>query len=1800
MKVIDNRFRIDKFLEDGQKSNLYLATDLWNLEKTYKLRFYDEDEQKDIINHFINEFISISKIRHKNLLSSEKFNIVKCVDGQKLNLNWYYSVIEYIDSPTLEDVINDLSFSEKLFIFIQILIVVDYLHFKGIVYKYLSPTNIFVTNNCIIKLKDLATIYEKDFEKNYDNIDSYFIAPEILIDTENIDKRVDYYSISRLLKYIFEDNFYKNIRCPFILNERYKIDREKVSYLEELYRTLIRNSQIIDDINLHEIILEIIHLFNIDYKYDIVKERNNLNFRTKIVGREDEIREILDIDNQLNEGKLNYKLALIEGREGLGKTRLLEEINHLLTFKGRTVYYLPIDDDSENNFKLTRRLLRETIKDTDKNLLDKYGGEFKKIVPELNYPVQITSSTNLFEYKERYRFYHRIKNYLEELSTINPIYIIIDNIHNIDEWSIGLINYFINSLEEEPIMLIASFDSKAIEKESIQYQLIEKWYISDKVKNIRLSKLGLKEIGEFVQYILGISEKPLNFSTALLSESLGNPNYIELIIKNLFATEQLYINENGKWYINANDYNELHYSTSFDEVLNNQIKTLNIQQRKVIKIISIFKFPVTKNILLQMLNVSMEKLEEIIKELVLLNFIEERLGDWGYSYTIYSLNLKRKIYSNIGEEERNKLHKKAAEICRANLPKGDMNSLEELTYHLSRSNQVKEAIDYLIEEAKSLQPILDTYALHLWHLAYQLLEVNKVDYRRLEINEYIGKHYIYSGEYEEALRIYNEVLKEAKTLKKDEYIVRANNAIGEIYYYKNKQNKAIEYGLKGKSYAKKIQYVDGLLDSIILICRLEASKGNVIDVIKNVNKAIGIAKKNGKKEYLGTLYNLLGIAFYYSGNIDKAKEKYKESIEAFYNSRNTLEITKPMNNIANIYSEHYRDDEKAMKYYSEGLDISTKYGYLEVKKVFLYNIGEVYLRKHDFKNAKKYIKKSKELAIDLGDNILEIMANITLGKIYLTIGDYGNAYNNYIEIVEEVQDIYLKDIELIGSYYNFLGEFNFKFGQWEKALKYTEKAIVTCENFKLDEYLESKARLILIEYFSKGFLNIESIENIIEEYITRSLYDGLRIKYLKFAAISLIHGNKDYAKELLERDEAVKEKFSSEYVEFIKKLLILNIDNKTINSNRLRKIEVMFKDSNLPILQLYSNIALAFKFDKSKCYFKSLNYFLETLDTLYRLIKRVPHKTFQISFIKSHKGDLIKNKIENIMKYAFSKEVKTVYLSDLKEDDDIESYFETSEIFELINDEEFEKISNNYYFGLNSIDEIDCLESLLENFTDDYEQNLHLILKYISMETYAQEGFILSFNKETGQYHPIVSLKKNDYSKSINESILKAASRNRNGLLIKNSLKDLEDNIFGKLLPSNTKALICVPVIKPEIVNEKPELERRKGNNTDRRIIGYIYIETSKIFNRFDEKRLKLINTISYLVFLNIENSKLKTLSTIDKMTGTFTRKYFDLLFKEFMELVTDNNETFGLIMIDIDKFKNINDTYGHRKGDEILRIIGNTLRENIRSTDIIGRYGGEEFIIVLKDINEEEAKFIAEKLRRKVESLNISNGETNLTVSIGLAMYPTDGQFKEELIEKADQALYCAKEGGRNKVIKWHPHIASTINRVDRLAGIVSGNMAQDQRRVLAMLDMVELIKLREKKDKKIYEFLGRLIEILDSEYGVLMEIDENENVVKSYGRKRFDTEWIEVSEININNKIVNRVMESRKGEFLIDWETVNNIDMVTGTPNWQSVIVTPLIFEGKVKGVVYLSVPMREKEFDYNCYNLVNTLCGIFASVV
>ena len=186
------------------------------------------------------------------------------------------------------------------------------------------------------------------------------------------------------------------------------------------------------------------------------------------------------------------------------------------------------------------------------------------------------------------------------------------------------------------------------------------------------------------------------------------------------------------------------------------------------------------------------------------------------------------------------------------------------------------------------------------------------------------------------------------------------------------------------------------------------------------------------------------------------------------------------------------------------------------------------------------------------------------------------------------------------------------------------------------------------------------------------------------------------------------------------------------------------------------------------------------------------------------------------------------------------------------------------------------------------------------------------------------------------------------------------------------------------------------------------------------------LQALSHLVSVSVSEletlqNELKSLSITDSLTTLYNRRYFDEVSETIFHLASRNDGDLCSIMVDIDKFKTINDTYGHTSGDIVLRKISNIFKKSLRKSDFICRYGGEEFVILLPETNKRNALLIAEEIRQKIESYTFILSEKKLlhcTVSLGVSNYQKQNDTSVlAIINRADKALYMAKNGGRNQV---------------------------------------------------------------------------------------------------------------------------------------------------------------------------------------
>ncbi len=179
------------------------------------------------------------------------------------------------------------------------------------------------------------------------------------------------------------------------------------------------------------------------------------------------------------------------------------------------------------------------------------------------------------------------------------------------------------------------------------------------------------------------------------------------------------------------------------------------------------------------------------------------------------------------------------------------------------------------------------------------------------------------------------------------------------------------------------------------------------------------------------------------------------------------------------------------------------------------------------------------------------------------------------------------------------------------------------------------------------------------------------------------------------------------------------------------------------------------------------------------------------------------------------------------------------------------------------------------------------------------------------------------------------------------------------------------------------------------------------------------LKTINYIKDLAV----LKQESITDALTGLRNRRYFDQRISEEVARSTRYKLPLTLMLIDVDHFKKVNDTYGHTVGDKVLQTLSKIIQNVVRDGDIVARYGGEEIVIITPNTTKEEAAILAERLREKVEQTKVTTIATTqevvqVTISIGLCSLSPIITDKEALLEESDQSLYLAKKHGRNRVV--------------------------------------------------------------------------------------------------------------------------------------------------------------------------------------
>ncbi|MCE5220312.1 MAG: diguanylate cyclase [Clostridium sp.] len=300
--------------------------------------------------------------------------------------------------------------------------------------------------------------------------------------------------------------------------------------------------------------------------------------------------------------------------------------------------------------------------------------------------------------------------------------------------------------------------------------------------------------------------------------------------------------------------------------------------------------------------------------------------------------------------------------------------------------------------------------------------------------------------------------------------------------------------------------------------------------------------------------------------------------------------------------------------------------------------------------------------------------------------------------------------------------------------------------------------------------------------------------------------------------------------------------------------------------------------------------------------------------------------------------------------------------------------------------------------------------------------------------------------------------------------------------------------------------------------------------------------------YVKIEGEHIKQLEdmiNIDGLTELYNHRYFCDTLIEKVRTGERENKPVSMIFIDIDYFKQYNDTYGHQKGDDVLKKIGEVIKTNVREGDIAARYGGEEFSVILPNTSEKEAILIAENIREKIESTYFEGEESQpkckITASMGVSVYPDKARDDVELIKSADDALYRAKFFNKNRVEIYTSILDEIKNNIDE----------KDIELVTSIKTLISVINA---KDKYTYGHIERVV-IYSRIMADKLQLNETDRKTLIYGAYMHD-----IGKINVSQEILMKKMKLSDQEWEeLKQHPVNGVEIIKSVKSLQEII--PLI---------------------------------------
>ncbi|MGN2369812.1 diguanylate cyclase [Clostridium cagae] len=1746
MKTLNSKYSINGSIDVNENFYIYKVINMLN-NKIYSLYiFQDNVEYENCREYLLSKFKTIKNLNFINLVNILDIEVIKNIDGINLDKLNYGYVTEYIDTQIDTQIyLNKCSFNKKLDIFMQLCAAVNTLNIKGYIFDELSIKDIIIVlnedNKVNIKIKNLLQYEISKFRENN------LLGVKSLPYPYNIEKLEDQSSQKDNIKdilYLFK-HLFNDVELKKYFKENNSIDK---------ILSFNKSPKITDFIKC------INKKLNKNYNTFIFEALNKVETDLDIIGMEDEINKVELGFKYITENKIKYKIICFKGEEGNGKTTILRETKRKISSKyignKRESSYLIIDNIcSTNNFIYS---IRNIYNNLEKYLKDKYGVYLEKFMEMISQEKVINDENTL-------KIINRVCTFLHEYTLNNMLIIIIDDIEETSEVFKLFFKYMCLLRKKlENIMIVMSINEENIDSKMIEYMKSIKSVPN--YEEVRLNYFNSYNTSKMVKNMLNYNRSIGELCMKIYSETLGKPQFISKTIEELYKDGIIYLSrDDGRWRSKI-DVNNIVIPKSVEKILENKILNLNNEELEILERLSIFQMPLSETLILSYVLLD-NKRKNIYYKLKKDRFLTDKISDSGVRVDFYNDLVKKIIYSKMPKEKSLTMHNDSCYFLEKIL-KNTQEYLDEYLNQLEKSDQKEKLIKYSLKCGKKFDDYGDTFkSIYYYKKALNCAECNE----KTRISISIGKLNEKVGKDKEAYNYFDKA-----------NIYAMNNNQKELQTYvllrmiiiTSKEYKPIDltYPLKVvRNLLNNIDYPKGeayYYYALALVSKIERKKAlsvkyieKVFEICKNNNITLGV---------YACAKLLLSSIFISEGKYSEAKKLLNESMNVFEIENNYAGLLTTKINCEVINKEIGKNIDDILKNLINIRKLSTKYKVYKKEVSSLIHIAKMNIEIFKYNKANESLLIALEIARENGLDRYILRICTLLCWVYCRLGKIKLA-SNYYELISElkkgiqVSELDMLTIKSTEALYNSI-IYNFKHA-------FKELSVI---NEIMNDYKGTEFSKIKSQYYQLCIINCENEKDVKRTF--QLLKDELidlknpvtkdRMLIGSVASI-LFLGYKELAKELFFNIKECPKEYDNQLGYIFLELYFSKDNNYNTLIKDSLKIIKFSRNEEVKAMVYYS---IAEKY-KSKEYNElAINYYYESINIFINIINSLPEKD-KMQYINNSMFLVIYNKFRKILVENIGIKLNLKKLDYIGVDFKINELLDELKISKLLLNKEFFEIMQEHYSNCYCNFQSDIYE-ILSEFSNNIVKNLENLLKYIARITLSDKA-LLTVENNFGENEVICEYRIEDKKEILKYFSLKV-NPNKEIVIISNDCNN-KDKMNCEMLRDGIQACMYIKF-----------RNRRKFITNNECINGNLILISNNTINNINyNSEIKIKKLMPFVMFL-LNQYKLMISSTLDKLTGVYNRKYLE---KAFCDLIDDSyskGRLFSLIIFDIDDFKGVNDRYGHQTGDEVLIKLTQEVKNCLSKEDVFVRYGGEEFIILLPDKNEDEAYLFSEKIRNKVDCAKILGEKRKVTISLGISVYLKHSSNSEDLIKMADQALYTSKAQGKNKTTIWNDNIDVLSNNINISKGILPFKYNKDNNLVPLIKDILELLTNKSSKEDKMYKFLSKIIQITDSEFATAFVI-KNNKITNSYKEKIKESRIDDREKFNMN--LIEQAINNAKGYYLIDWDN-SYVDKSFNIHDWKSLCITPIIYNGQVIGIIYASISVNKREYTQEDLSLINYL--------